>query len=220
MKKQWLCGVAAVALATAGCGGKDAGTAGSGSAAPAATSAAPAAPPPAATPAGGSSATAVTPKAMPPFESLKFTIRSEKADSGWPKFDAVNAGDKPVTFAAIYGFAYSKDGKLVKRLSTPLSWNIDLAPGAKADFPVSVGSFEKDKITADVFELCYNSITFKGDAKGTEDQTLCTDKRPMGGDKNAGAAASAGADASSAPADAKGAKGGKAGGGGKKKGKH
>ena len=150
------------------------------------TSAPPAPPPPSkpAAPSGGG-ATKVEPKDMPPFEAIQFKPSSEKpADSGWPKFDVVNLGKKPIAFAAMYGFAYDKSGKLIKRTTTPLSWNSDLAPGDKAMFPVSIGSFEKDKVTADTFELCYDSIKFKGDDKATSDSTLCTDKRPKGGIKS------------------------------------
>jgi hypothetical protein len=148
-------------------------------------------PPPAAAapaPAGGDGK--VTPKHLPPFEAIVFTLNGEKEPSGWPKFEAVNHGDKKIVFAAITGFAYDKSGKLVKRTTTPLSWNTTLEPGAKAAFPVSVGTFEKDPVTADKFELCYDSLKYDGDDKFVEDKTLCTDARPPGGTKAGAASAS------------------------------
>ncbi len=163
-------------------------------------------PPAAAAPAPAPAADAkVTPKAMPPFESIQFTKTAEKEANGWPKFDAVNLGNKKIVFAAITGFAYDKSGKLVKRLTTPLSWNTNLEPGGKAMFPVSVGAFEKENVTADKFELCYDSLKYDGDDKFVEDKTLCTDSRPPGGLKSGGGAAGSAA-ASAAPHAGHGAK--------------
>jgi hypothetical protein len=160
-----------------------------------AKAASPPPPPAAAAPAADAK---VTPKPMPPFESIQFTQTAEKEANGWPKFDAVNLGNKKIVFAAITGFAYDKSGKLVKRLTTPLSWNTNLDPGGKAMFPVSVGAFEKESVTADKFELCYDSLKYDGDDKFVEDKTLCTDSRPVGGVKSAGGGSGSAA-ASAAP---------------------
>src|SRR5262245_44089262 len=113
---------------TAGCGNKDssggapAGTTPPSKPAPAEANTGSKSQPPAAT-----AEPKVTPKPMPPFETLSFKQTAQTSDNGWPKFDVTNLGDKPVVFAAIYGYAYDKSGKLVKRLSTPLSWNSETA---------------------------------------------------------------------------------------------
>jgi hypothetical protein len=166
-------------------------------------------PPPAAVAPAPAGDGKVTPKHLPPFEAIVFTKTAEKEANGWPKFDAVNHGDKKIVFAAVTGFAYDKSGKLVKRLTTPLSWNTTLEPGGKSMFAVSVGAFEKENVTADKFELCYDSLKYDGDDKFVEDKTLCTDSRPVGGVKSAGGDAAGSAAPSAAAHAGHGAKHGK-----------
>jgi hypothetical protein len=122
----------------------------------------------------------VTPTDKAPFESVEFRMLAEKDASGWPSFDAVNLGKKPITFLLIVGYAYDQTGKQVGRTKS-LNWKDDLAPGDKASLPVRVGQFE-DKLpdTAISFELCYRVVEFKGEAKGVRDPNRCPDEKPKG----------------------------------------
>jgi len=114
-----------------------------------------------------------------PFDSVKFRMLAKRNKNGWPEFDAYNLGTKTITFLAITGYAYDKDGKQVARTTVPLSWNGKLAAGAKTDWSMSVGGMsEKMPETAATYQLCYSSVTFEGDAKGVDDNTKCPDQRP------------------------------------------
>src|SRR5215510_3578961 len=64
----------------------------------------------------------LTASEKPPMEAVKLVMNGKRNDNGWPKYDLYNLGTKPVTFVAIYGYAYDKDGKQVARTSVPLSW--------------------------------------------------------------------------------------------------
>jgi YD repeat-containing protein len=147
-----------------------------------ATSAHPsAAPAPVKTAAPTTSAEKIIPAAKPPFESLMFKDSGTKGANGWPRFETYNLSTKTVTFAAVYGYAYDKSGKLVAKTTTPFNWNGMIKPGARADGDVDVGIGAKaPPAEAVTFELCYNKVKFEGDAKNTEDAKLCDDKRPKG----------------------------------------
>ncbi len=118
----------------------------------------------------------IAPSNKPPFEALQFRKRSEKADTGWPEFDAANFSNKPVVFLNVYGYAYDKDGKQVGR-TRPLSSNEKLEPGKQTT--IRVGRFQ-DKVsdTAVAFELCYTSIRFEGEKTGTRDDERCPEQKP------------------------------------------
>jgi len=122
----------------------------------------------------------ITPAEKAPFEAVAFRMTSKRNNGGWPEFAAYNLGTKPVTFMAIYGYAYDKDGKQLARTEPPLSWNGNIKPGEKSSWDVSVGSFDEGKITpaAVSFELCYNSIKFEGDTEFTSDDKLCPAQKP------------------------------------------
>ncbi|HTJ82278.1 MAG TPA: hypothetical protein VL400_11200 [Polyangiaceae bacterium] len=122
----------------------------------------------------------VTPTDKQPFESVEFRMLAEKDESGWPSFDAVNLGKKPITFLLIVGYAYDQTGKQVGRTKA-LNWKDEIAPGDKASLPVRVGQFE-DKLpdTAASFELCYRVIELKGAAKSIRDPNRCPDEKPKG----------------------------------------
>jgi hypothetical protein len=124
----------------------------------------------------------ITVSAKPPFDSVVFHDTGKKNDKGWPKYDAINASTKPVTFLAIWAYAYDKDGKQLARTRVPLSWNGKIGPGEKSEYAVDVSNSEKAPENAASFELCYDSIKFDGDTKMTEDSKRCPEKRPKGGD--------------------------------------
>jgi hypothetical protein len=122
----------------------------------------------------------ITPAEKSPFEAVTFRMTAKRNKGGWPEFTAYNLGTKPITFMAITGYAYDKDGKQVARTDVPLSWNGNLKPGAASDWPVSVGSFSEGQITAAAtsFQLCYDSLKFEGDTDFTSDDKLCPEQRP------------------------------------------
>lgn len=167
----------------AGCS-KESGAAGaaSSSAAPTGSATAPATTTATATTAAAPPAEKITPSKKAPFETLMFKETPTKNDKGWPKFDMYNLGDKTVGFAALYGYAYDASGKLVARTETPLSWNGKLAAGEKSTWAVEVGRSEKAPLpaTAVAFEICYDSISYDGDAKSTSDTKRCTATRAKG----------------------------------------
>ena len=101
---------------------------------------------------------------------------------GWPNYEADNLGTKPVTFLAIYGYAYDKDGKQVAHTKTPLSWNGKIAPGGKTDFDIQLGGFPEDQVpaTADSYEVCYDSMEFEGDKDFTNITDHCPDQKAKG----------------------------------------
>ena len=121
----------------------------------------------------------ITPADKPPFESIKLRMLDKREANGWPKYELYNLGTKPVTFAAIYGYAYDKDGKQVARTRTPLSWNGKAEPGKKASWDLSIGMpDEKVPATATSFATCYSSIKFEGDAEQTMDDARCPEEMP------------------------------------------
>src|SRR5687767_10979904 len=71
----------------------------------------------------------ITPAEKPPFEAVTFRMTGKRNKGGWPEYTAYNLGTKPVTFMAIYGYAYDKDGKQLARTDPPLSWNGNIKPG-------------------------------------------------------------------------------------------
>ncbi len=125
---------------------------------------------------------AITAADKTPFESVKFRQLADRSDKGWPQYDVYNLGTKPITFLAIYGYAYDKDGKQVAHTSTPLSWNGKIAPGTKSDFSISIGGFPEDQVPegAVSYELCYDGIQFDGDKESTSQSGKCPDKKDKG----------------------------------------
>jgi hypothetical protein len=124
----------------------------------------------------------ITPAEKPPFESLAFKMTGKRNEGGWPEYDAYNLGTKPVKYAYIMLYGYDKDGKQVIKTEPGLSWNSDVKPGAKADWPISVGSFDKGKVpeSATSFDICYSSIKFEGDANQTSEDARCPDNKEKG----------------------------------------
>lgn len=125
---------------------------------------------------------AITPADKKPEEAVKFRQLDKRSDKGWPNYEAYNLGTKPVTFLAIYGYAYDKDGKQVAHTKTPLSWNGKIAPGQKTDFDIQLGGFPEDQVpaTADSYEVCYDSIQYDGDKDMTNISGHCPDQKPKG----------------------------------------
>jgi hypothetical protein len=123
---------------------------------------------------------AITPADQKPEDAVKFRMLAERSDKGWPRYDAYNYGTKKVTFLAIYGYAYDKDGKQVAHTKTPLSWNGSLEPGKKSDFDISIGGFPEDQVPegAVSYDLCYDSIKYDGDASMTDIKDRCPDQKP------------------------------------------
>jgi hypothetical protein len=125
---------------------------------------------------------AITAAEHKPMESVKFRMLAKRGDRGWPLFDAYNLGTKPITFLAIYGYAYDKDGKQVARTKVPLSWNGKLAPGGKTDWEIKVGTGPDESVpeSAASYELCFNSLKFEGDASFTDDNAKCPEQKAKG----------------------------------------
>lgn len=173
MKKHWMIVSLAATAALAGCKKKD--DAGGGAADKPADKPSASLPALTAEPDPG----AITPAEVAPFEAVKFRMLDKRNTNGWPQFDAYNLGTKKITFLAITGYAYDKDGKQVGRTTVPLSWNGNLAPGGKTDWAVNVGGMH-DTVpdTAASYQLCYESVSFEGDAKSTSDSSRCPDQRP------------------------------------------
>ncbi|HEY1557421.1 MAG TPA: FxLYD domain-containing protein [Kofleriaceae bacterium] len=121
----------------------------------------------------------ITPKDLPPFESVKFRMLAKRDDTGWPNWDLYNLGTKPIAFVAIYAYAYDASGKQLARTSVPLSWNGKLDPGGKTDFSADVGG---DQLTAAAvsFDACYGGIKFDGAADQIRDDNRCPDQKPKG----------------------------------------
>jgi len=119
----------------------------------------------------------LTPSDKPPMEAVKLVMNGKRDDSGWPKYDLYNLSNKPVTFVAIYGYAYDKDGKQVARTSPPMSWNGETAPGTKDSWDISLGG---DKVPAGAvsFAVCYDAIKFKGDTDMTTKDGNCPEQMP------------------------------------------
>jgi hypothetical protein len=119
----------------------------------------------------------LTPAEKQPFETVKLRMLDKREANGWPKYELYNLGTKPVTFAAIYGYAYDKDGKQVARTKVPLSWNGKAEPGKKADWDLALG-MPDDKVpaTAVAYATCYNSIKFEGDTDQTMDNARCPEQ--------------------------------------------
>jgi hypothetical protein len=114
----------------------------------------------------------------PPFETVKLVMNGKRHDNGWPRYDLYNLGTKPVTFVAIYGYAYDKDGKQVARTSVPLSWNGKTAPGTKDSYDLMIGGNDKVPASAVSYAVCYNSIKFEGDTEFTDDDKRCPEQMP------------------------------------------
>jgi hypothetical protein len=123
---------------------------------------------------------AITAAEKPPFEAVTFRMNGKRGSNGWPKYDLYNLSTKPVTFAAIYGYAYDKDGKQIARTKVPLSWNGNAAPGTKVSFDIEIGTSPDDKLPAGAaaYAVCYNSIKFEGDADMTSDNAKCPEQMP------------------------------------------
>lgn len=125
---------------------------------------------------------AITPSDKAPADTVKFRQLDKRSDKGWPNYEAYNLGTKPVTFLAIYGYAYDKDGKQVAHTKTPLSWNGKIMPGQKTDFDIQLGGFPEDQVpaTADSYEVCYDSMEFDGDKDFTNIADHCPEQKPKG----------------------------------------
>ena len=120
----------------------------------------------------------LTPAEKPPFEAVKLVMNGKRNDNGWPRYDLYNLGTKPVTFVAIYGYAYDKDGKQVARTSVPLSWNGKTAPGTKDSYDLMIGGSDKVPASAVSYAVCYDSIKFEGDADMTTQTGKCPEQMP------------------------------------------
>jgi len=125
---------------------------------------------------------AITPADKKPEEAVKFRMLDKRSGKGWPNYEAYNLGTKKITFLAIYGYAYDKDGKQVAHTKTPLSWNGALEPGKKTDWDIEIGGFPEDQVpaTADSYELCYDSLKYDGDADFTNISGHCPDTKEKG----------------------------------------
>jgi len=122
---------------------------------------------------------AITPKELPPMESVKFRMLAKRDATGWPEWELYNLGTKPISFVAIYAYAYDASGKQIARTSVPLSWNGKLDPGGKTDFPADVGG---DQLTAAAvsFDACYGGMKYDGAADQVRDDNRCPDQKPKG----------------------------------------
>lgn len=160
-------------LPGAGCKKKTKTTGAAGSAAAGAAGGASALPPLTADPDPGT----ITPKDLPPFESVKFRMLAKRDATGWPEWDLYNLGTKPITFVAIYAYAYDASGKQLARTQVPLSWNGKLDPGGKTDFPADVGG---DQLTAAAvaFDACYTAMRYDGAPDQVSDDSRCPDQKP------------------------------------------
>ena len=120
---------------------------------------------------------AITPAEKPPFEAAKLRMLDKRNTNGWPKYDLYNLGTKPIVFAAIYGYAYDKDGKQVARTNVPLSWNGKVEPGKKTEWDIALGGPD-DKVPSSAvsYATCYSSIKFEGDADMTTDAGKCPEQ--------------------------------------------
>lgn len=121
----------------------------------------------------------ITPKELPPMESVKFRMLAKRDATGWPEWDLYNLGTKPISFVAIYAYAYDASGKQLARTSVPLSWNGKLDPGGKTDFPADVGG---DQLTpaAVSFDACYGGMKYDGAADQVRDDNRCPEQKPKG----------------------------------------
>lgn len=124
---------------------------------------------------------AITPADTAPFESVKFRQLAKRDKSGWPTYDAYNLSTKAIKYIAITGYAYDKDGKQVMRSSPPLSWNGDIAPGAKTDWEVKLDDWGEKLVPASAvtFQVCFDSIKRDGDTDSISDMARCPQDRPM-----------------------------------------
>ncbi|MBL8623551.1 MAG: hypothetical protein JNK64_19745 [Myxococcales bacterium] len=124
---------------------------------------------------------AITPADTAPFESVKFRQLATRDKSGWPTYDAYNLGTKAIKYIAITGYAYDKDGKQVARSSPPLSWNGDIAPGAKTDWAIKLDDWGEKPIPASAvtFQVCFDSIKRDGDADSITEMSRCPQDRPL-----------------------------------------
>ena len=123
---------------------------------------------------------AITPADKAPADTVKFRMLDKRSSKGWPNYEAYNLGTKSVTFLAIYGYAYDKDGKQVAHTKTPLSWNGKIAAGQKTDFDIELGGFPEDQVpdTAVSYDVCYDSVQFDGDKDMTNISNNCPDPKP------------------------------------------
>ena len=121
----------------------------------------------------------LTPAEKPPFEAVKLRMTDKRHTNGWPKYELYNLSTKPVTFVAITGYAYDKDGKQVARTKVPMSWNGKAEPGKKDSWDIMLGQAD-DKVPASAtsYAVCYNSIKFEGDADMTTDNARCPEQMP------------------------------------------
>ena len=117
--------------------------------------------------------------ALPPLDSIKFRMLAKRDATGWPEWDLYNLGTKPISFVAIYAYAYDASGKQLARTQVPLSWNGKLDPGGKTDFPAEVGG---DQLTAAAvaFDACYTSVKYDGAADEVRDDNRCPEQKPKG----------------------------------------
>ena len=113
------------------------------------------------------------------MESVKFRMLAKRDATGWPEWELYNLGTKPISFVAIYAYAYDASGKQIARTSVPLSWNGKLDPGGKTDFPADVGG---DQLTAAAvsFDACYGGMKYDGAADQVRDDNRCPDQKPKG----------------------------------------
>lgn len=124
---------------------------------------------------------AITPADTAPFDAVKFRQLATRDKSGWPTYDAYNLGTKAIKYIAITGYAYDKDGKQVARSSPPLSWNGEIAPGAKTDWTIKLDDWGEKPIPASAvtFQVCFDSIKRDGDADSISEMARCPTERPL-----------------------------------------
>ncbi|HTM21234.1 MAG TPA: hypothetical protein VL172_12025 [Kofleriaceae bacterium] len=124
----------------------------------------------------------ITPADKPPFETLAFKMTGKRSKGGFPIYDAYNLGTKTVKYAYIMVYGYDKDGKQVVKTSPGLSWNGEIKPGAKSDWPIELGSFDDGIVPENAvsFDICYSSIKFDGDANQTSEDARCPDNKEKG----------------------------------------
>jgi hypothetical protein len=118
-----------------------------------------------------------TAPALPPMEMVQLRQLDTRSANNWPIFEAVNAGNKTVTFFSVNVYAFDDSGKQVAQTSVSLAINNDLPPGGKLDKIETSSSEPPPPANAAAFVACYNVIELEGESTVTE-PSQCMNLKP------------------------------------------
>lgn len=117
---------------------------------------------------------------MAPLEAVRFTHRGGRDAKGWPRYDAHNLGDQPITELVVCAYAYGEGDAQLARVEVALA-EVPIAPNGIAAVELARGTGAVPALPAATLgvEISYSRAR-QGSAAPAVDATRCAAQRPAG----------------------------------------